>query len=362
MKEYNYSTIVTEFNQVNQEIDRNHEETINTDVLHLARSLASKNFPRPDEQDLNPFVSSITAKYATLKNKAAIKLKGSLQKYLGSIGIGRLTQKIEEVKTKLAEMRNKFNNLMLDRDRIEMVNKTVSLKQVWLILAIFGLAEVVYNVSTFITIGDIVIFALILGVIIGFAQILTAKSVTLYIRDIQDTERRKKYIRIAVAGFATFSVMLGILRYYLLTAHQQTPIPFWALNPFCFAIINMVLIVGAALVVYRYFPTREQEAQLEQLRKINKEIKSTSNVITQLETEHDNLTKQKAQALQFHGQIIFDEQKMYEKIDNYYQQAVGAFRNENVIKRTDNEYPGCFRKLLLPPPSPQTEHFTLAKQ
>lgn len=361
MKENNYSTIVTEFNHVNQEIDRSHEETINSDVLHLARSLASKNFPKPDETDIEPFVSSITAKYATLKNKAAIKLKGSLQKYLGSIGISRLTQKIEEVKTKLGERRNKTNNLILDRDRIEMVNKTVLLKQVWLILAVFGVAEVVYNVSTFITIGDIVIFALILGVIIGFAQILTAKSVTLYIRDIQDVSHRKKYIRIAFVGFSTFSLMLGILRFYLLPARQQTPIPIWALNPIIFAVINLVLIVGAALVVYRYYPTREQEAQLEQLRKINKEIKTTSNAVAQLETEQDTLTKQKAQAFLLHGSVIYDELKIYEKIDNYYQQAVGAFKNENVTKRSDNEYPLCFRKQVLPPPSPPTEHFTLSK-
>lgn len=362
MKEQNYSTTVTEFNQVNREVDRCHEETINSDVPHLARSLASKNFPRPDEQDMEPFIASITAKYATLKNKAAIKLKGSLQKYLGSIGIGRLTQMIEALKTKINEMRSKLNNLTNDKERIEIENKTVSLKQVWVILAVFGLAEIVYNVSTFISIGDIMIFALILGTIVGLAQILTARSVTLYIREIQDNARRKKYIWIALAGFSAFSLMLGMIRYYMIRSHLQSPPPFWVINPFCFAIINLILIIGAALIVYRYYPTREQEVQIEQLGKIKKEIKVISKAITKLEEEFDNLTKQKAQALQYHGQIMFDEQKLYEKIDNYYQQAVGAFKNANVMSRTDNEYPVCFRKLLLPPPSPQTDHFTLAKQ
>jgi hypothetical protein len=360
MKQNNYSTIATEFNHVNQEIDRSHEKTINSDALYLARSLAVKNFPQAEEEDLSPFVSSITSTYAALKNQAAIRLKGALQKYIGSIGIANLTQKIEVIKAKIAEVKNVITNLLLDKQRIETCNKVVPIRLMWTILTIFGLAEVLFNVSSFTAIGDIFIVALIVGGIIGFAQVFAAKSVTLAIRDTQDPVRQKQYLRFAIIGFCLFSLALGAMRYYLVHTQQTGHIPFWVVNPITFAIINLLLIFGSALVVYRYYPSRNQEAQLELLDKIERDIKKASTELKELETAHDSLLNQKTQALQYHGQVIFDQQKIYEKIDNYYQVAVGVFKNENVTKRSDNLYPKCFRTQLSAPPSPQTDHFTLS--
>jgi hypothetical protein len=60
-----------------------------------------------------------------------------------------------------------------------------------------------------------------------------------------------------------------------------------------------------------------------------------------------------------HGQIMHDQQKLFEKVDSFYQEAEGVFKNENVIKRTDGMFPVCFRNPHEPLPTIEGDYLKI---
>lgn len=347
---------------LNQTIDRSHQETIQTDALLDARKFAAKNLPAPTEKEILPFITPLTGKYAALKKDVSSKLKGGLQKFMGSIGIAALTQRITNTAHAIVTECQAIGNLETDKERITIngINTTYK-KMIW-VLALFGIAESLFHVSAFTHIGDILLISVFVGIVIGCAQVIAVKTITLSIREMADPVKQRRYYLIALICFALFSVGLGSLRYFLAHKGTAASIPFYILNPFFFAAVNMLFVIGSALLVHFYFPMKAEMGKLELLASIEKDIRERKKRVKELNELHEDLVQQKAFAIQYHGALIFDEQKLLEKIDSCYLAAIGVFTNENVAKRTDGQFPDCYRTALAQLPGTGVEHFNLKEK
>ncbi len=210
--------------------------------------------------------------------------------------------------------------------------------------------------------GDIVLIAAFVGCIIGLAQVYAAKTTVLAIREIDDVAKRKKYYLAALIGFSIFSLLLGLLRYYFAHQGAASAAPFIVLNPFVFAAFNMMLIVASALLVYHYFPSKAEIAELEHINDIDRKIKQSLAAQTALQKEYDKLLAERVLVTTLHSQIMHDQQKLFDKIDNFYLEAEGTFKNENISKRTDNAFPLCFKNPHQPLPNTDVDYLQITEQ
>ncbi|MEA3427308.1 MAG: hypothetical protein U9R46_13775 [Bacteroidota bacterium] len=330
--------------QLNSDIKKSHQTIIQTSVLLEARSYADKNLPKPDESNVDPYLTSIGGQYKALKKEVSVKLQGSLQRFLGVTGIAPLDEKIRGTIDAISKESDKIKNLEADKSRIQSNSKRTGYKKFLLILAFIAIAECLFTVSSFLKLGDIFIIALIVGVMVGVAQVAAARQTVLTIREIENPQKQKRYWIIALICFLIESICLGILRYYL--AHQgvASDIPFIALNPLTFAVINMLFIVAAGLIVYFYFPTKAEHEQLNHIEEIEKDITQSAKLKGNLIKQYDELVADKVKAVKIHGELVHCEKELFEKIDAFYDEAVGKFKHENVTKRTDGAFPECFKQ------------------
>jgi hypothetical protein len=346
---------------LNKEVTKSHKRILKTSVLIEAKSYASKNLPSPGESSISPYILSTAGQYQALKKDIAVKLKGGYQKFCGAININSLNEKIAAIRTAIKEEVGICNNLISDNDRIAGCCNNAGYKRKHWLLFLFGLAESLLTMACFLKIGDIVLIAALVGLVIGLAQVYSAKTSVLAIREIEDKEKCRLYYTITFAGFTLFSITLGLLRYYYAHQGAAANVPFIFLNPFMFAAFNMLLIIASGLLVYHYFPSKVELIDLEDLKNIKKQIKQSQIKQKQLLAELEKLLNKRAFITMVHGQIIHDEQKLFEKIDSFYLEAEGTFRNENLSKRHDGLFPLCFRNPHLPLPGSDIENFkTLA--
>lgn len=336
---------------LNKEVTRAHTDIVHSVVLVESKSYAFKNLPAPDELSLLPFLSSIRGKYDALKKNIAVKLKGGYQKFAGAISVATYGEKLTALKESIKKEHDNYNNLVSDKNRVATKNRHTGYKKVKWLLPLFGIAESLLTVSCFLKIGDIMLIAIIVGSTIGLAQIYAAKTTVLAIREIDDTPRRRRYYLIAAIIFTVLSIVLGLVRYYFSSQSSVTAIPLLFLNPFTFAACNMLLVLASALIVYYYYPTKTEATELEQLQQIERQIKESEIRQKTLQTEYDTLFAERAAVTSLHGQVMHDEQKLFEKIDSFYQEAVGIFKNENICKRTDGMFPTCFKNPHEPLPN-----------
>jgi len=334
---------------INQEVTKLHQH-IQTSVIFEAQSYSNKGLPAPDESSIEPYLTGLIGQYMALKKDVSLKLQGGLQKLFGMASITAMNEKINAVKDAIVKEINSINNLETDKSRMNIsTNHTAYKKYAWL-LFLFAIAECLLTMSCFLKIGDIVIIALVLGTVIGLAQIYAAKTTTLFIREINEPRKRKSYYRLALIGFTVFSLFLGALRFYFAHQGAAAGIPIIILNPFSFAALNMLLVIASALLVHFYFPSKYEMQELEQVDGINKKINLCAKRKRELELQHEHLLKERVQAIKVHGALAHSEQELFQKIDAFFDEAVGKFKHENVIKRADGTFPICFKQPHVPLP------------
>ncbi len=330
--------------QLNSDITKSHQTILTTSVLLEARTYADKNLPKPDEPNIDPYLTSISAQYRALMKTVSLTLQGSLQRFLGVTGISPLDEKIKGTNDAISTEAVKIKNLETDKIRIQSNSKRTGYKKYLLLLAFIAVAECLFTVSSFLKLGDIFIIALIVGAMVGVAQVAAARQAVLTIREINNPQKQKRYWIIALICFLVESICLGILRYYLAHRGVASDLPFIALNPLTFAIINMLFIVAAGLIVYFYFPTKAELEQLSHIEEIEKDITKSTKLKGDLIRQHDALVADKVKAVKIHGELAHCEKELFEKIDAFYDHAVGTFKHENVTKRTDGAFPECFKQ------------------
>ncbi|MCW3120854.1 MAG: hypothetical protein JWQ38_346 [Flavipsychrobacter sp.] len=351
-----WSFLDRQIEAVESYLKKAHEQFKQTTVLHEALNYASKNFPHPEDETFESCLTTIRAYYGKLKNEVSIKLQGGVQQVLGAANMATANQNIGNKEKELQAEADKKERLAVDRGRIFINGDQTSYKKQQTRLIIFAIGECLWTVSAFLKLGDILIIALCLGIVIGLAQISVVKSATQIIKEIDDRKKRKVYTIVAVAAFFALSWLLALLRYWFIHQGSATGIPFIVMNPLTFVAINMLFIAATALIVIFHYPGKSQIDDIAKADKLDKEIQAADVRCRQLNTELTGLLKEREFFAELRIRLSHAEKKLHEKVNKMFDEAVGAFKNENVAKRKDKTFPQSFKNPHAPLSDESIEH------
>jgi hypothetical protein len=344
---------------INEWVMKSHEQIKRTTIPVTARDLAGKNLPLKDEPSFEPYVGPIRGSYTAIKKDIQIRFKGGIQKFLGVLFASHFTQKILEIKQKIKVLQEKINNLELDLHRsIVPWNYTVY-KKLTAILAILAISDITWTTSSMLSLSDVLIIAVVIGIVLGLSQIFATKAAVLAIRQIQNPHKRTKYYLIAIFGALLFSVIIGLFRDNYVRHNTNTIISFWGSNFIVFAFINMVPILATALLLHYFYPTKEQMEEIKKYDELKREIKKCTTEIKILEEDQRRFEIQRMEGISLNEKMMHDEVKLLEKVDAYYDESIGLFKNENIIRRSDGSYPACFKNAHEKIPNPVIDHFNI---
>lgn len=354
-----WSFLQREIEAIENYLKKAHEQFIQKTVIFEALNYASKNFPHPDDETFESCLTTIRGFYSKLKKEVSIKLQGGVQRILGAANLTTAKQNIESKQNEIQAETDKKDRLAVDRGRIFIDGDHASYKKQRTLLIIFGIGDCLWSVSSFLRLGDILLIALCLGLVIGLAQISAVKTTVQIIKEIDDRKKRKVYTIIAIAGFLALSCCLALLRYWFIHKGAGTDVPFIVMNPFTFVAINMLFIIATGLIVLFNYPSKAQINDMHKAEELDKEIKASEAKCKGLHTELDALIKEHEFFVELRARLIHAEQKLHEKVDMMFDEAVGVFKNENVAKRPDKMFPQSFKHPHAPLSDENAEHLQL---
>lgn len=350
-----FKTLKSLVPKITQELQQRDLHIIQTAVVPEARIYAKNKLPRALDSNIHPYIAKLHALYTALKHETAVKVRGSLQRFTGALNMAHYATKIKATADAILQVQHKRDNLEIDASRIAAGGRYKAYKRHGWLLYVFGFAESLINLSCFLRIGDIIIVAGVIGIVVGLAQVYAAKMVVLNIREIADPARERRCYLWASLGFFLVSMILGMLRYHFVPVAVVAQTPFYILNPFFFALVNFLFAFAAGLVVHFFYPRKAELQELEQLRSIEQRIKKCDEEIQTLKSEHEHLINEKLAVATIHAQLLHDEARLSQMIDELYKSAVGSFISENLIKREDGVVPACFSHPLDPLPMLNTD-------
>jgi len=326
--------------KINSYVTKMHKNILITIVLFEARSYANKNLPRDDDESLGPYLDTIRGAYQNLKKEVSVSLQGGVQKTLGAVNVSTSNQKIDKKSKEIEILNVKENHLLTDRGRIHVGHDQLLYGKARFIVGVLSLGDVIWNITAFLKIGDILLLAVAAAIIIGIAQVSAVKTFTLITKEIEDRIKRNRNIIYMTSASSGFSLLLGLLRYWFM---HGANIPFIFINPFTFAAINLLFMIATAFVVYYYYPTREELKKINNLKKIDIELEKVKKEQTFLKTELRELLEEREFLAELRLKIQHAEETLHGRTDNLYEEAVGAFKLENTVKRSDGLFPKVFK-------------------
>lgn len=342
IKHMDYSFIKNIVRQVEKNLGKVHSAILKS-VIFEAASYATKNLPTLDDVSIEPYLTTIRGKYLALKKSVSVQLQAGVQRFLGTVSIASLNESVNNLRAGVGQLKTKITNLETDKNRIDINTSGKAWKHKRFLLLLFGLAEALLNASGFLHLGDIVLIAVIVGLVIGLAQVYGAEMTVLNIREEVNLRKQRIYYWLAFFGFLLFSLVIGSIRYYFAHTGIAADMPFIFLNPFTFAVFNMVFVIAAALLVHYFFPSKEEIKLLEQIEDIEAEIKKADVAKAKLEAKLAEEVLKREQVVAISVMLKHDEVKLLEKVGSYFDEAVGSFKHENTTKRSDNTHPECFK-------------------
>lgn len=331
--------------KLNGYITRVHKVILKTKVILEARNYGRKNLPANSDSSIEPFLSTIRGTYDELKKEISVSLQGGIQKVLGIVNLTTCNLKIARKSDEIRSERDRETQLTNDRDRIHLTHNQKGYQWAKFVNFLFALGEIVWTTGAFLMLGDIVLIAFLISALIGLAQVWAIKTQTLMIKEIEENKKRWKRIIFTAGVSIVFSVILGLIRYwYVHKSADGANIPFFIINPFTFAAINLLFIVSTGLVVYFFYPSKEELESINEVKKINAEIKNIKTTIEALEGQLYELENQREALSTLRLIIEHAETVLLQRIDRLYDEAVGTFKHENIVVRQDNLFPVCFSK------------------
>ncbi|MDB5198047.1 MAG: hypothetical protein JWO92_10 [Chitinophagaceae bacterium] len=347
---HSHSALKNLIDKANNQLSKAHANIKQGQVIFESDGYAAKNLPRSNEVSIRPYLITIIALYVAIKRDISVILQGGAQTLLGKVNLGTSNQKIDLMKKAIEKVEEKIRHLTVDKCRMNLEGNCKTYLRYRMLLILFALGEILWVVAALLKLGDVVLMALGLGIAIGLAQITAVKTVTQIIKEIKDKKKQKLYTIIAGIAFFLFSLSLGLLRYWFVHTGPGGNIPFIAMNPFTFVAINMLFIVATALIVFFFYPGKEELKKIQMVVKIQEEIKMAQKEKQEQEKALFELMNER-QFLMEAGIILNDaEKQLHKKVDSCYEESVGIFKLENTLKRPDGTFPVSFNNLHDPLP------------
>ncbi len=319
-----------------------------------AKGYAAKNIPLELELSLEGHIQDIIGFYKGLASMVSQQLMGLYHHKVGKATTLEYTELQRHAHNQKQGHIEAIRQLDLDKATFQKLITKALQPWVYPLIVFLGIGESVFNVPAFLGFGDSFIIALFVGTLLGIFQTISAKILVVIIRDIEDPMKQKRMAWIAVGGAVIISAVLGGLRYVFCTIEDHVS-PLW-INPIVFGILNLLVVVCAAVVAYTYWPDAQSLAAITELNRIEKAIIIEKNALKRLEAKITIYVSEHALLIKLYEQFSHAEQEVLEQVNSHYVEGVGTFKSEFVQRRTTTGTIPCFSTSL--PPLSVTPLFT----
>lgn len=335
--------------QMLNQLQKKHNEYLANEVLTSATNYATKNLPSPDEQNISFYIEPIIAFYKNFVQDVRLSIKSAIQNTLGNLKIEVSKNSTEDIDKQINDIDTRVINLNTDKSR---VTTDYSKKQYALwswVLYLIAIGEMVFISQSFISLfGDSYLLGLIVGLIVSLSNIFLVKF---YVVNELCDNKSNSNVRWASAILIFIFILavntsLAILRYKLLisSSGDQTFSP--VVSVLIFLAIQFIISGASAYISYNFTPTKSDRKAFEEIDNIEKELINLRKRRDGLLLDKKALLLHLEFDLHFREECKHLERNAILKIEQWCRLSIGEFKRENVLRRSDNCYPECFRQAI----------------
>lgn len=325
------------------------KERARRNAIHFA----SKNLPALQGDTLPPFVGDVKTGHEELAANVYQLLQPGTHYPEGKMQLSFKDKKEKELDAEIAkkETQNQNDGIFIPKYNPDDVPSR--LFKTRMATAVIFAGEVVLNAPAFQIMGESLLLAFLLSISISFAIAALSHYTAQLCRN---AESREKKIGIAVFSFviaSAISIALAYLRSKYLES-QDTHIP-----PALFAVISIGLYSICTWISYINLPSKEEIQEHEEKFKIYNAIQKRKRETEELKKEKENLTATTMEKVTYHLKAPIYAESVADRIRKMYHETVAEFKTTNLIHRTDNGVPDCFRDMV---PEPDINFFVFGSK
>lgn len=316
------------------------DNEIKEKAIKNARHFALKNLPSGEDDSVEPYTSDVKGGYEKLAADAHKHLQAGSQQYEGRLDLESAKEKDAVLGKEIEDIESKIHNKKFELGDYDPKPVYRSLIFVLILTGLIFLGDTAFNALAFQTIGENLLMALIISLVISLCIFLYSHFIPFWIKS-ETSLFRKRLILIGALLFAiALFIGMAFLRVTYLAKHNVT------VNPVIFVVINLFLLIVSGLVSYFMLPTHTEVKTAWTKSKILRIIKKLKEQLEIKKQEKKSLAEWIQQILKYRLRLIQYSNDVVATIHKMYKNRLGDFMSTNLVFRTDKIVPPCYSKPL----------------
>ena len=350
------TTVNSLIEKYQKEIDAS-SKTFIAEVKTKAANLGKLNIPEISATSIEPYIGEIRAFYKRKLSDIALAFNGDVQAQVASMHIHTKKQLLKDIENNKSNAEQELSQYQIDRDRIKVTRDPKNYKTAKTLLNAVAVAEMIGYTLSYLRLNDSVLLALVLGILTGGSQTYLVKVVTIGWRDKGWSEwSTTRKVLLAVSIVLGIFALSSIRYWYVQSSDTSTMLP--ALSIFIFIAVTSMLVSCVAGYTYLYYPSEEELNKLNRLAEIQSAIALREKRIKDYEVSYATTNKE----INVYGQVFHlmtnGQDEFKKRIQSHFEEAVGEWKHENRIRRSDGITPTCFSAPLEPLDASGVQSFT----
>ncbi|NVN95459.1 MAG: hypothetical protein HXX18_09280 [Bacteroidetes bacterium] len=337
MKKIDKISKVTTFQ--NKEVEANFkqkEKEVMTLAQRSGKTFGGNNLPEPIGDNLVPYIGDFKTICEELVSYTDEKLQSHSHVPEFNTDKNNVMEEEGKIKEHNSEIENSLKNLKSEIESMDVEDFDKKIKFILIVSTILCLSESAFNTIAFEAVGDNLLFAIALAVPITILILLISHVFGTQVRKIQNPTTKKLTIVGVLLAMIPIFYVLGSLRTIVMEKEGNTGI-----GIITFIIINYFFFIATAILSYKYWPTKEESLQHEELKKLKAEYKKKEK---ELKNNHQHMTQLNvglnSKAIHI-NHISYSREYYVDKATKLYNKAVSVFIKNNIMHRSDRKIPDC---------------------
>ena len=312
-----------------------------------ARDFASKGLPLAIGDNIDKYITSIKADFTEIIHTAISKNQASENDNEEQEEQRFVKNTLVELRTKLTAKKSHLRTIIMD---LKGIVEDFSWRRYYKILGLAGvfiLVEFLVDGTSLQSMNFNPIVAYCVGAGLSLATVVFSHYQN---KIMQRFNSRNKRILV----FAIISVLVALLytglayfRIEVLQAENfggQSQDSHTLIKIISFVFFNLFMFWAISVMFYMNSPSKEDILKYDKKKMLEKQKKQLEKEIAFLEQEIKSKEKEEHQI-----KLVFEKHKQFSKdmmnwINSLYISAIGAFKSENLLSRSDNMVPDCFEQ------------------
>ena len=341
------TTVNSLIEKYKNEIDESSKHFIQTEVKVKAANLGRLNIPEHDAPSLEPFIGEIRAFYKRKLSDISLAFSGTVQEQLSAMQIHTKKQLLKDTENTRSKLEQEIAQFKIDRERIRVTRDPKNYKAAKALLLAVAIAEVIGYTLSYIKLNDSILLAMVLGLLTGISQTYLVKVIAISWRDKGWSNWSAFKKALLGSGIALGIVALSCIRYWYVQSSDSTAsLPYLSILVFIAITTMLVGFVGG--YTYLYYPSEEELQKLNRLEEIDNAILDREKRIKEYEASYNAITKEINVYGQVYHLMTHGQEEFRKRIQSHFEEAIGEWRHENRIRRSDGMTPYCFGQPIAP--------------